>query len=339
MRERIAWLDFAKGIAIIVVVWGHAVVDEIDANKFFAVFRMPFFFVTAGFLLNLDKWSGAENYKKFSAKLVKRLLVPYYLAELLWYPIWLVVCHKAGFLSHLWDWESLKPLESFLAIFFGNGNDKGLILGQLWFLPALFFTEIIFIKLYNRLNRIGAEVFVAAIFLAGGVGLNSIILPMGIDVALAAQIFIFAGVLIRRYNFVDKLTPINCAVLTLILIASFYSNELVNMNFRVYGNGLLFYSGGLAGTFLVMKISALMTDGKIFSLISDCGRQSMMILVLHPIIANVLFEVLAQTTTLPHERFLTEPTIIFAVTAAGVLIPLFVAKKFGKLPVMKYFCP
>lgn len=40
----------------------------------------------AGFLLNLDKWGVVRNYQAFAKKLFKRLLVPYYLAELLWYP-------------------------------------------------------------------------------------------------------------------------------------------------------------------------------------------------------------------------------------------------------------
>lgn len=69
----------------------------------------------------------------------------------------------------------------------------------------------------------------------------------------------------------------------------------VDMNFRRYGNALMFYAGGLSGTLLVMKLSMLTTDGKIFSLISSYGRQSMIIL-------------------------------------------LWTAEKFGKLPVLKYFC-
>ena len=43
------------------------------------------------------------------------------------------------------------------------------------------------------------------------------------------------------------------------------------MNFRQYGEPFFFYAGGLAVTLLVMKLSALMTGGKIFLLIS--GKQ------------------------------------------------------------------
>lgn len=56
--HRIAWVDFAKGFVMILVVFGHTTVYDIDSNKFFAEFRMPFFFVMSGFLLNVDKWGG-----------------------------------------------------------------------------------------------------------------------------------------------------------------------------------------------------------------------------------------------------------------------------------------
>lgn len=339
---RIDWVDFAKGFVMIAIVWGHAVIPDIEFNKFFAAFRMPFFFIMAGFLLNLDKWSGDDNYKKFSEKLFKRLLVPYYLAEILFYPIWFVVCHKAGYLSYSGSRANIFPFNAFTAIFIGNGNAIGLILGVLWFLPALLFAEIIFVKLYNRLNKICAEVFVffVAMCSLAGIYVSKIsALPMGIDIALAVQIFILAGVLIRKYNFIERIDLKICAVLTLLFAIVFCMDSRVDMNFRRYGEPFLFYAGGIAGTLLVMKLSALMTRGKIFSLISDCGRQSMMILVLHIIIANILYEIIDAHTNLTFDRLFTEPIIIFVVTAAGVLIPLLIAKKFGKLPVLKYFCP
>lgn len=338
MVERITWLDFAKGVAIILVVLGHVLKSDSDLYKLIFVFHMPFFFVTAGFLLNLDKWGGDKNFRPFAAKLFKRLLVPYYVAEILWYPIWFVVCREGGYLNYLQGWAYIKPFYALTAIFIGNGNDIGLVLGALWFLPALFCAEIIFITLYNRLNKIGAEIFVFAVATAASLGFSLIPLPFGFDIALAAQIFLLAGVLIRRYNVVDRLSPKICGVLTLIVIVAFELNERVSMNSRVYGNALLFYAGGLSGTLLLMKISALMTGGKIFSLISSCGRQSMMILVLHLIVANTLYEIIDTCTEIPPEKFFTDPIIIFAVTAVSVLIPLKIAERFGKLPVLKYFC-
>ena len=59
MPERIVWVDFAKGSAIILVVLGHF--SEGDLQKFIFVFHMPFFFVMAGYLLNFNKWGGGRE--------------------------------------------------------------------------------------------------------------------------------------------------------------------------------------------------------------------------------------------------------------------------------------
>ena len=157
--SRIAWIDFAKGVAIILVVWGYSVIPEIDANKFMAAFRMLFFFVTAGFLLNLNKWGNAQNFKPFTEKLFWRLLVPYYLANILFFALWFVVSVRLGYSSYLRLWDGIAPFDAFTAIFIGNDNAGGLLLAPLWFLPSLFCAEMIFVKLNNRLNQFGAKVF------------------------------------------------------------------------------------------------------------------------------------------------------------------------------------
>ena len=340
MAERINWVDFAKGLAMILVVLGHTICDN-DLKKFIFVFHMPFFFIMAGYLLNLEKWGGAENYKKFSAKLFKRLLLPYYLANFLCYPIWFVVCHEMGHLPIVWSRIPEEPIEPFLAIFIGNGNGQGLILEYMWFLPALFFSEIIFIRLYNRLNKISGEIFICAIIFCSLLGIligKISFLPLGTDIALAAQIFLLAGVLIRKYNVVEQLNLKICVPLMVIVVAAFCLNLFVAMNVRRYGEPFLFYAGALASTLIVMKISALMTDGKIFSLISECGRQSMMILVLHLISANIFYKIIVGALNFPVEKIFTEPAVVFGAVLSGVLIPLFLAKKFGRLPVLKYFC-
>ena len=339
MAERITWIDFAKGFAIVLMVLGHAICN--DLQKLIFVFHMPFFFIMAGYLLNFEKWGGAENYRAFATKLFKRLLVPYYLANILFFPIWFVVCHETGHLPYLWNWALQEPLRAFLAIFFGNGNHQGLILGQLWFLPCLFVAEIIFIRLYNRFNKIGEEVFICVIIFCSLLGLSIgkiLTLPFGMDIALAAQIFLTAGVLIRKYNVVERLNLKIFGGLNILFVIAFSLNIFVDMNTRRYGDPFLFYTGGLAGTLILMKISALMTDGKIFSFISDCGRQSMMILVLHSIILNVAYEIIVNALNFPAEKIFTDTAVVFFVTVAGVFIPLFVAKKFGRLPVLKYFC-
>lgn len=278
---------------------------------------------------------GAENYKNFSAKLVKRLLLPYYLANFLWYPLLVAKEHYFGHLLKIIFYSS--PVDAFLGIFIGKPTM--LPLGPLWFLPCLLLAEIIFIKFYSRIESL--ETFVLALVAAAYAGFllsRFGYLPLGMNVALVSQIFLLTGVLIRKYNFAERMDLKLCGVLTFILIISFRLNGRVEMSGAIFGEPILFYAGGLAGTLIVMKFSALMTDGKIFSLISDCGRQSMLILILHPLIIELFYNLLVRNNVATLIEIYNIPIFILLSTASGVLIPLFIAKKFGKLPVLKYFC-
>ena len=277
-------------------------------------------------------------YKDFASKLVKRLLVPYYLAQFLWYPFFVVKENYLGHLLKIIFYNS--PVESFLGIFVGKATM--LPLGPLWFLPCLLIAEIIFVKLYNLLAKVSTEIFILATVLsayAGFVLSRFGYLPFGFNVALVSQIFLLAGVLIRRYNFVGKMNTKFFCGMTLLLILAFQFNRRVEMSGATFGEPFWFYAGGLAGTLTVMKLSERMTTGsKIFSLISDCGRQSMMILVLHPPIIELLYTLLVRNNLVTLAEVYNVPLLIFLSTTSGVLIPLFIAKRFGKLPVLKYFC-
>ena len=343
--SRIEWVDFAKGIVMLTVIFGHAAVY--NHEKFFVdslivvyEFHMPFFFVMAGFLLNFDKWGGVIRYKDFTAKLVKRLLIPYYIAEILWYPIWFLAGHVMGHEAYIRN-SSLEPLDALLGIFVGNGNLLALV--PLWFLPALCLAEMIFLKLYNRFIDTPPEIFVIIIVALSNLGYligKFFFLPLSFDVALTVQGFLLAGVLIRRYNVIERLTFRHCLILLNFFALVFLLNGKISMFVRDYGNLFLLYVGGIAGTLLTMKLSMIMTnvDGKICKLVKYCGRQSLFVMTAHLIVAFVTYDLVVNFTGQTVEVVRSLPEIIFTITLLGVLVPLFIAKNFGKLPVLKYFC-
>lgn len=344
--RRIDWIDFAKGVVMLTVIFGHAGVyshEKIFVAALIIVyeFHMPFFFVMAGFLLNLDKWSGEENFKKFSAKLFKRLLLPYYIAEILWYPIWFFAGHVMGHTAYIRN-DSLSPVDALLGIFVGNGNLLALV--PLWFLPALFFSELIFIQLHNRFAKFGGEVFaliIVAVSYSGYLIGKIFFLPLSLDVALTVQGFLFVGVLIRKHGVIDGLTARRCLILLNVLLWVFLFNGKISMFIRDYGDLFLLYVGGIAGTLLVMKISRILVccEGKFCDLMKYCGRQSLFVMTAHLIIAFTIYDLVAQITGLSVVTVRTLPAVIFAVTLFGLLIPLWFVKHFGKLSVVKYFCP
>lgn len=77
--QRYEWIDIAKGMAIICVVIGHATVGNHIYDMIYA-FHMPFFFIMAGYLLNISKWGNQLNL--FIKNRARRLLKPYLLGAM-----------------------------------------------------------------------------------------------------------------------------------------------------------------------------------------------------------------------------------------------------------------
>lgn len=81
-KERLIWLDVAKGMAIILMVLGHSGLPYI-INSFIFAFHMPFFFIASGLTTS---FSSGVGFGCFFKRKVKGLLVPFF-----WYSIILYV--------------------------------------------------------------------------------------------------------------------------------------------------------------------------------------------------------------------------------------------------------
>lgn len=346
-KRRIQWIDFARGLGIILIVLSHVMLRG-DTSKIIFSFHVPFFFIMAGYVLNLEKWSPRSG--EFVEKIAKRLLLPYFIAEIIWYPIWFIFSHEMGFFNHLWRINEADPVSAFYTIFLGavhnnyySAVEAPLLLAPMWFFPCLFFAEIIYLGLYKIVGKADRK-FVCLLIIAAGLGfLFGKFHPLiqALDVALVMQIFVAVGVLMRKFNFVEKINlPIIIAAI-IGLFLSFKFNIFVDTNFRMYGNQILFYVGAIAGTVLIIKISYIFTKigGKISDLITYCGLQSVLVVALHIPIIIILYDLIAALTSYDTQALLQSNRLIVIIsTLSGVLIPLWLAKKFGKEPIIKYFC-
>ena len=343
--KRVHWVDFAKGIGIIFVVIGHDVIyirDPSDTAYYLYnliyEFHMPFFFIMAGYLLNTTKWEGRE--KDFVVKLFKRLLIPYYLAEFLFYPIRFIAGDFLGHPAYIRD-GGLTPVDAFFGIFWGNG--EGLILVPLWFLISLFFAEIVYLLLHGILKRIDEKIFYAAILivsLAGYFISKHLMLPFGFDVAMTAQLFLLVGMLIKKYDLLKRIDWKICLALIVACLVICKLNGKISMNQRHYGNLLLMYTGGIFGSLLLMRISQIFSElgNAAVNFFEYCGKQTMIILVLHLPVAFVIYDIVATVTGMTVKVVRGEPAVMIGVMIAGVILPVVIAKLFGNKPVVKYFC-
>ncbi len=147
MEKRNRALDIAKGIAIILVVIGHAIPDATTKqgissgslallHSLIYSFHMPLFFLISGYFVNTLSTAssrGAQIWKKF-----QRLMVPYIFVGLAYAPCKLLLSRFANdpfHLSNLWK------------MVIGVNPD-----GELWFLYSLFVMSVFAVVLRARVG-------------------------------------------------------------------------------------------------------------------------------------------------------------------------------------------
>lgn len=137
--NRLAWIDYAKGLTIILVVYHHSFLTLvnsgvkvnswlINANLSVYSFRMPMFFMLSGVFI--AKGLQKRGLRKYIFYRSKYLLYPY----LLWTTI--QVTSKLAFSEYI---HSPWSLESYLVIFYEPNATA-----QFWYLITLFNTAIVF---------------------------------------------------------------------------------------------------------------------------------------------------------------------------------------------------
>lgn len=144
VKQRLNYIDVAKGILILMVIYNHtgnlavasgihnSVIDFIPETRFFHSFFMPAFFVIAGMCSNYNK-----DFKSFCISNAKALLIP---AVTLLFVRILVRYIFTGTFSNL-EWNAIC---SKVAIFnLGYYN---------WFLTALFTTKVMFYAILHAIK-------------------------------------------------------------------------------------------------------------------------------------------------------------------------------------------
>lgn len=137
-RNRIEWIDLAKGMSIILVVYGHCGLASIPyLGDWFPTFHMPFFFLISGLLFSIEKY---PTFSSFIAKRWKTLIRPYF--------IFSMICLCA----YWWlNPTQIAPLTKQKLVYGWGGM-------ALWFIPVLTATEIVyyFIKKYLHTDKLVA---------------------------------------------------------------------------------------------------------------------------------------------------------------------------------------
>lgn len=201
--KRLEWIDTARGIAMLCVILGHMNIGGLKHIIF--SFHMPLFFLLGGFFLKPQKISA------LTAKKAKHLLIPYLFTGI----CLLLLSQITNLVKMMLYREDVYSAEYLFvewlkAILLGSGGrtdflwvSSDIFIGAVWFLLALFFSELI-------VCSVGQQKF-AWVYLLGIAGLGVLSakyfwLPLSIQSAAVATVYVRIG-----YHY-SQGSKINCII-------------------------------------------------------------------------------------------------------------------------------
>lgn len=323
MKNRLDHLDIARGIAIILVVWGHADqrMDHVFYNEnlefldqIIYSFHMALLFIISGALFRGGL--ADRDLPTIFSRTVKSILVPFFALSIVFVP-----CKLLTLMGSI---SVTSFLEMFLGIFFFQSSDWAPS-GVLWFLFVLFNGTMLTAILVRRL------------------GLNLIqILCIAIAIKLAAplvdEIHLFAaGKFARNFVFFvfgacfaevvkdNRVNTRNFVVMSgyaVAFVPFFWASDIYKPFFQ--------FMTGIVGSLAVLKLCAIIARFKspIGDLLRYCGRNSMSIFVFH--MPSFIFIVLAITKLGLKSSYLGFGLFVLL----GCLIPLFIEIVLKKIPII-----
>lgn len=315
MRERIGWIDVARGIAILSVILVHCIGNITEGNEILLAWNMPLFF----FLSGLCAYVPERNFKRYLAKKAKTLLLPQIVLGILCTIADVFIIKRVTF-----------SVRNILDEFF------------YWFLIDLFYVVIIFYfvckcNIERKRNQI--VVLVAALVVAVSVYMLHVPIVLCLAMAPMAFLFYFLGFCLKdSFELVMVKVQKNGSgvwilLIPVVIICAYY-NDPILMYLNLYGNLVLFFIGAVAGGFAVCLIAKLLENNR---LLGWYGKNSLYIYVIHftllralHLVGKTIFPQLAQ------KNYLYPYFWIYFMLAVVMFIPIiwlcehFFAPLFGK---------
>ena len=283
MKRRDTAIDIAKGIGIILVVFGHTF-QIYSVTSYVYAFHMPCFFLLSGYTFNIQKY--LRDPARFLKRNFLRLMVPYFGAAIFSYILYV-------YLSPILSLPEITASAATLGILNGNGINLPFN-NVLWFLPAFFFAGLIFLALGFMFKGIRLLIGVILVSVSGIIIGLSYHLPFGFDIAMTTQFFIYCGHVFREADLLEKTKRslnrgfLTCIAFLAMLVMFVFSsvNGRVDLMTRVYGQPAIFFVAGLSGSVSVLMVSLFLSIeglqynyfGKIWQII---GKASMFTFISH----------------------------------------------------------
>lgn len=280
-RNRIEWIDIARGIAILLVIIGHSIIG-LEINRFIFSFHIPLFFILSGYLFR------RKEIKTVLIKNAYKILIPYYLTGL-----FLTFGRMGRALYYGWSNDRVlsEGWNTMLGVLLGYGADNCKwifpvwMAGAIWFLLAYFWGELI-VQIVFSITDQWKEwqrgiLFILLAMIACLVG-NYIWLPTNIDVGFLAAFFVYIGYLLHKNRVMNRgrLHIIVWIIIVILWVVASLTGE-INMAIREVPT-LLTIPGAISGSMLTMKLSSSLRKLTLIKKsLSWYGRNSLKVLCVH----------------------------------------------------------
>ena len=265
-KERVRYIDIAKGIGMLLVIWGH-IRETGLGNAMIYAFHMPLFFILSGIMYSKEKYSSIGQLIR---KRVHTILIPYGIYSVVTWFVWVGYNTVLGN-----DVESIwMPL---LQTVLSQGSGGYLVHNSpLWFVTCLFVVEIIYFytsKLSDKKNILvcGVIAVIGNLLIVDGSPLRHMV--WNIDMAMCAVPFYAFGNLAKEKigllkfeNTIQqkkRLAWIAVAAAFCIVMVGAKLNGPVSMGHRKLNITILFYCVAVVGSTGCIILSALLSRIKL----------------------------------------------------------------------------
>ena len=290
-------IDVARGISLFFVILGHLVVDSTTIFNWIFSFHMPIFFILSGMCFNSEKYN---SFLEFVKEKFKKRIIPYIAFTI----FAIFMCFIIP------SWKAIIGSKNALIVLeeiFYYGQPEALRMGAIWFLVALFFSEIIlfllnkFFKHFN-LNKYLKFIIYIILALIGNQILNILNLvnierlPFKIDTAITASVFMGIGYELNKINIFEKIKKYKVIGAIILLVVGYitsYLNGYVNICNCSYGNIFLYYISALCGGIAIYLIAQKLEKSEYLQFY---GKNSLFMFAIHfylilyfTLIINILF--------------------------------------------------
>lgn len=269
-KERLSSLDIAKGLGIILVIFGHTLSPVMEGNTFLEwiyrviyTFHMPLFFFASGYVATKFVTKPYPKTTLLKERIV-RLMIPYFTWAVIYLPMKAVMSEHVRF-SDEYKWYSF---------FLGNNPD-----GQLWFLYVLFVVSVFVILFVNQKNlTFFTTAFVIASFFAPLIPYSIGFTSISLTFSLYQVGFFFIGILLRlKYDYKKVTSNLFAFIISLFMLVAYSIILFINKN-EVW---FLQTITAICCIYICLYLSNLLNKTKLQKPLSYLGKKSMEIYVLH----------------------------------------------------------